>query len=102
MAGEHQMRRGVADAGVEILHVVGTRLAEGHAMHGEAGGLQRRFEKLERAAFRRRHRAAAQQIAGKGDGIGGHSVLRLQSLSSSLMLVLERVRSSTRLTMTAQ
>ena len=109
-------------------------------MHGEAGGLQGAFEELERAAFRRRDRAAAQQIAGDGDGIGGHSsagrpresggqsqnVLPLnsqpwipacagmigmlestdeafaQSLSSSLMLVLERVRSSTRLTMTAQ
>ena len=42
--------------------------------------------------------AEAQQNAGNGDGIGGHA----QSLSSSLMEVLERVRSSTRLTMTAQ
>ena len=70
-------------------------------MHGEARRLQRAFEKRQRAAFRRRHRAAAEQIAGEGDGIGGH-VLRLQSRSSSLMLVLERVRSSTRLTITAQ
>ena len=66
--------------------------------------LQHAFEKRERAAFRRRDRAAAQQIAGNGDGIGGHWRQRLayQSLSNSLMLVLERVRSSTRLTMTAQ
>ena len=68
MAGEHQMGRGGADAGVEILHVVGARLAEGHAVHGEAGGLEHAFEKGERAAFLRRDGTAAQQIAGDGDG----------------------------------
>ena len=72
VAGEHEMRRGGADAGVEIFHVVGAGLAERHAVHGKAGGLQHGFEKLERAAFRRRHRAAAQEIAGNGYGIGGH------------------------------
>jgi hypothetical protein len=58
--------------GVEILHVVRARLAEGHAMHREAGRFQGAFEKLERAAFRRRDGTAAQQIAGKGERIGGH------------------------------
>ena len=72
MAGKHQMRRRRADAGVEILHVVRARFAEGHAVHGEAGRLQRAFEELERTAFRRRDGTAAQQIAGNGDGIGGH------------------------------
>ena len=46
-------------------------------MHGEAGGLQHAFEKRERAAFLRRHRAAAQQIAGNGDGIGVIAHVRL-------------------------
>ncbi len=68
MAGEHQVRRRRADAGIEIFHVVRARLVERHAMHGEASGLQGGFEERERAAFRRRHRAAAQQIAGKGEG----------------------------------
>ena len=35
-------------------------------------------------------------------GIGGHQIAASQSLSNSLMLVFERVRSSTRLTITAQ
>ena len=81
MAGEHQMRRSRADARVEVLDVVGAGLAERHAVHGEAGRLQRLFEKGERAAFRRRDRRAAQQIAGDGDGIGGH---RLAFASQSL------------------
>ena len=72
VAGEHQVRRRRADAGVEIFHVVGARLVKRHAMYGEAGGLQCAFEKRQRAAFRRRHRPAAQQIAGNGDGVGGH------------------------------
>ena len=73
VAREHQVRRGGADARVEIFDVVGAGLAERHAMHGEAGRLQRLFEKRKRAAFRRRHRRAAQQIAGDSGGIGGHS-----------------------------
>jgi len=72
MAGEHQMRACRADAGVEILHVVRARLLEGHAMHGETGSFQRGFEELERTAFGRRDGTAAQQIAGDGNGIGGH------------------------------
>ena len=72
MAGEHEMRRGIADAGIEILHVVRAGLAERHAVHREAGRLQGAFEELERAAFRRRDGTAAQQIAGNGDGIGRH------------------------------
>ena len=73
VAGEHQMRRARADAGVEVLDIGGARLGEGHPVHGEARALQQRFEKAQRAAFRRRHRRAAQQIAGDGDGIGGRS-----------------------------
>ena len=72
MSGEHQVGRGAADAGVEILHIVGARLLEGHAEHGEAGGLEHTFEIIERAAFIWRDRAATQQIAGNGEGIGGH------------------------------
>ena len=73
VAGEHQMRRARADAGVEVLDVGGAGLGERHPVHGEARALQQRFEKRQRAAFRRRHRRAANQIAGDGDGIGGWS-----------------------------
>ena len=63
VAGEHQMRRAVADAGVEILHVRRADVRKGHAMHGEAGGAERLLQHGERAAFRRRHRRTAQEIA---------------------------------------
>ena len=43
VAGEHQMRRAGADAGVEVLDVGGARLGERHAMHGEARALQHAF-----------------------------------------------------------
>lgn len=85
MPGEHQIGRGAADAGVEILDVVGAGFVEGHAMHGEAGGLEHAFEIVERAAFIWRDRAAAQQIAGDSNGIGGHgggAMLRAASPTS--------------------
>ena len=40
-------------------------------MDREAGALEHALEQRERAAFGRRHRGAAQQVAGEGDGIGG-------------------------------
>ena len=100
VAGEHEVRPAGADAGIEVLDVVGASFGKGHALDGEAGTFQPIGEIAERTTFRRRHRRTAQEIAGEGDGIGGH--LGGQSRSSSLMLVFDRVFSSTRLTMTAQ
>ena len=65
----------------------------------EASRLQEILEHRERAGIGRRDRRAAHQIAGNGNGVD-HRLP--QSRSSSLMLVLARVRSSTLLTITAQ
>ena len=70
VAGQHQMRRRGADARVEILDRVGAGLLEGDAMHREARALEHRLDDGERAALRRRHRGAADQIACEGDRIG--------------------------------
>jgi hypothetical protein len=108
VAGEHEMRRRRADARVEVLDRVGAGLLEGHAMHREPCVPEHARDHRERAALRGRHRGAADQLARERYGIGGFSHLdcapgsRAQSRSSSLMLVLERVCSSTRFTMTAQ
>ena len=56
----------VADAGVEIVDIGGAGLAEGDAMHLEAGGFQNGFEHAERAGIGRGYRGAAQQVAGDG------------------------------------
>ena len=74
MAGEHQVRRSGADAGVEILHVGRAGFGEGHAVGGEARGLQQCFQIAERAAFRGCHGGTAQQVLRDGDRIGcGHA-----------------------------
>ena len=65
MAGEDQIGARGADARVEILNRRGAGLLEGHAMDGEAGAPQRRLDQAQRTAFRRRDRAAAQEIASK-------------------------------------
>ena len=70
---KHEMRRPGADARVEIVDVRRARLAEGHAMDVEAGARQDAVEQAERAAFRRGHRRAAQQVAGEGNWIGCHA-----------------------------
>ena len=58
-----------ADAGIEIVDIGGAGLAEGDAMHLEAGGFQDIFEHAERAGIGRGYRGAAQQVAGDGEGI---------------------------------
>src|SRR5260370_3183239 len=100
MPGEHEVRAGGADAGIEVLHVSGARFGEGDAMYREASLGQRLFEKRQRPTFRRRHRCTAEKIAGDRNRISGH-IWTAQSLSNSLMLVFARVFSSTRLTITA-
>ena len=59
----------VADAGVEIVDVGGAGLAEGDAMHLEAGVFQQAFENAERAGIGRGYRRAADEVAGNGNGI---------------------------------
>jgi hypothetical protein len=71
MAGEHEMRRARANARIEILDVRRARRAERHAMHDKAHPFQHAFEIGERATFDRRYRAAAHEIPGDGDGVGG-------------------------------
>jgi hypothetical protein len=107
VAREHEMRAPASDAGVEILDIGRAGLAESDAIHREAGARQHARQIGQRAALGRRHRGAADEVARDRDGVGGlgHSLgfcELAQSLSSSLMLVLARVFSSTRLTMTAQ
>src|SRR5262245_6129738 len=72
VAGEDEIRHACADPGVQIFDVVDAGLTKRHAMNGEAGGLQRLFEIRKGSALGRRYRRTAQQIAGDGDGIGGH------------------------------
>ena len=91
MAGEADMRAGGADAGEQVF-----RLPVAQPGDGEAQRLQQLRQNILRAVIRRGDGGAADQCLGKGDGVGG------QSRSNSLIEVLERVRSSTRLTITAQ
>ncbi len=72
VAGDDEIGRFRAKPRIEVFDVGGARLAEGHAVDGETGRLQRLFENAKRAAFRRRHRRTAQQVAGDGNGIGAH------------------------------
>ena len=78
MAGKGDVRRASADAGIEIVDIGGAGLAEGDAMHLEAGGFQDVFEHAERAGVCRGYRGAAQQVAGDGErGEGISHALRL-------------------------
>ncbi len=100
VAGEHEMRLAGADAGVEVLDIVGAGLGEGDAVDGKARARQRRFEI---APAPRLPPASPTDSAGDhGQRRWDRRTWRAQSRSSSLMLVLDRVFSSTRLTMTAQ
>ena len=99
MAREHEVRRPGPNAGVDVFSVVVARFGEHHAVNIEPGFAEHALQVGDRPAFFRRHGRAADQLARKRDGIGSHAA---QSRRSSLMLVFERVCSSTRLTMTAQ
>ncbi len=99
MAGKAQMRPAIADAGEEIVDAF-IALAKGKARAGKAERCQLGLEKVERAAFMRRDRRAADQPLRQIDGMrrpGTH-----QSRSSSLTDVFDRVFSSTCLMITAQ
>ena len=97
MAGKAEMRRGIAQPGIEIVHI-----AERQAMGGEAQLLQHRFQHIQRAGILRGHRRAADQGLGQSEGVDNDLLKWHQSRNSSLIEVLARVFSSTRLTITAQ
>ena len=59
----------IADAGIEVVDIGGAGLAEGDAMHLEAGALQEIFEHAERAGIGGRNGGAADEVAGNGDSI---------------------------------
>jgi len=59
MAGKAEMRRAIAQPGIEIVH-----LAKGQAMGGETQRLQHRFQQAQRAGILRCHRGVADQGLG--------------------------------------
>ena len=69
MSGKGDVRRAVADAGVEIVDVGCAGLAEGDAVHLEAGVLQQTLEDAERTGIGGGDRRAADEVAGDGNGV---------------------------------
>src|SRR6266850_641525 len=69
MPGEGDVRRIVADAGIEVVDIGGAGFAEGNAVHLETGILQDTFEHTKRAGINRSYRGTAEQIAGNGESI---------------------------------
>src|SRR6185437_5053293 len=69
VAGERDMRRRVADAGVEIVDIGGAGLAERDAMNVEAGVFQQRLEHAQRAGIGGRDGGTADQVAGNGESV---------------------------------
>src|SRR5262249_18398303 len=67
---------GAAEGGIKIFDRRRAGLGEGDAMDLEACRFEHAFDQTERAAFRRRHRRAADEIAGKRDWIGGRQAHR--------------------------
>ena len=64
VAGKGDMRRGVAEAGIEVVDVLGAGFAESHPVQLEAGGLQQVFKNTQRAGI------------GGGNGRAAHEVAR--------------------------
>ena len=80
MTGEAEMRRPFADAGVEIVDRRGVIVLEIEAPEGEAAGLQRLDQHVERAGVDGGHAFAADQALGELNGLvaeRGHSVKAL-------------------------
>jgi hypothetical protein len=75
MSGKGDVRRAVADAGVEVVDIGGAGFGEGHAVAGEAGRRQGIFKHPQRSGVGRCYRGAADEIAGNRESIG--HVLRL-------------------------
>ena len=72
--GEHQIRPCVADAGIKVVDRRGAGLGEGGTMHGKSRLRECLLQISERPALCRRHRPAADEIAGNRDGIGAHGL----------------------------
>ena len=68
MPGQHQVGRCRADAGIEVLDVVGAGFREGDAVHRKAGAGERAFDQRQRPALGGRHRRAAQEFLGEAIG----------------------------------
>ncbi len=98
MAGEAEIGRGGAVARIEVVHVRRIGVGEGEAVADEAEPFQHLLQVAERAAFRRGHARAADQVARQFDRVDQIG----QSRKSSLIEVLARVPASTRLMITAQ
>ena len=69
MAGEGDMRRGVADARIKIIDIGGAGFAEGDPMGFETGRLEEIFQNAKRSGIGRSYRGAADEIAGDREGI---------------------------------
>ena len=98
MPGEAEIGGAVADAGIEVVHVRRPRLGKGQPVAGEPEAVKRVLQHVERPGVLGRDAGTADERAAqvkRVDDVG-------QSLSRSLIEVLERVFSSTLLTMTAQ
>ena len=77
MAGEAEMRRAVADAGIEILDRLAATLVEAELLAHEARGFERLHQHLDGAGIARRHAFAADQALRERDRLfaeHGHSV----------------------------
>ena len=70
VAGESEVRACRADPGIKVFDRRGAGLGKGDAMDRKACPFQRAFDEAERTGFRRRHRRAAQEVAGERGGIG--------------------------------
>jgi hypothetical protein len=69
MAGKAQVRCGIADPRIEVVDVGCARVREFQAVAGEPQPLEDEFQQVERAALRRRHAGAADQIPGQLDRV---------------------------------
>ena len=61
MAGETEIRRVVADPGIEVLHLVAAVAGKGQAVAGEAEAFKRPGKDIKGACVRRGHAGAANQ-----------------------------------------
>ena len=98
---ELELRESSGNRNVDFFPADLSLIREAQRVASEAQGPQHGGQRLQRALVGRRDARPADQRLGERDGIDGEGV-RGQSRSSSLIEVLARVFSSTRLTMTAQ
>ncbi len=103
MAGEAEIGTALAEARIEIVHLRRVGRLEGQTMANEAQPLELALEQGQRAALVGRDARAADEGARELDDVDeAVGEARAHARSSSLIEVLARVRSSTRLTMTQQ